>query len=351
MHDQHGNSVTLPPGHTVSMYAGSSSFVYVPLTLLDTRETTGRPKPSALYTSLRDSDDSSVSFRHAAYDWHRTRVLSAFARLDIDTTRQYAYAACGSNAWLMQSASNPEQFSVRSSTCHDRWCPACAKTRANIIRSNIDPLVQGQELRFITLTLKHKDEELDKRLDRLFACFASLRKTVLWKQSVTGGVAFTEVKINAQTMRWHPHVHVLCVGKYIPIERLKAAWLAVTGDSHVVDIRVVKDPKKVANYITKYVTKPADNDLYRIPAALDQAITAMKGRRLVATFGTWRSTALLRYESLEEWRPILEWPDFIERIKRKNIFCIRAWNVIRKYDFDSNDANPPSGHHELDWEP
>lgn len=351
MKDQHGNPVTLPPGHTCSMYAGSAGFLYVPLTLLDTRETIGRPSPIALYSSLKSADDSSVSFRHSKHAWHRDRVLNAFARLETDLTRQYAYANCGSEAWLMQSESDRSRFSIRSATCHDRWCPACAKTRANVIRSNLDPLVEGKEIRLITLTLKHTPDPLTVKLDRLSSCFTTLRKTKLWKDAVDGGASFTEVKINPNTMQWHPHMHIIAVGRYLPLAQLCAAWLVVTGDSHICDIRIVRDPKKVAGYVTKYCTKPAENDLYRIPAALGEAILAMKGRRLVSTFGAWRTTALLHYDPQDEWRPVLDWSEFISRVKAGNQWCIRAMNCIKTYEFDANHPTPPDGTPELDWSP
>lgn len=320
-------------------------------TLLDTRETTDGRTASALYSSLADDDTSCVSFRHKEHRWHRTRVLDAFERLSIGDERSRTYASCGSNAWLMQSVTDPTAFSLRSSTCHDRWCPACARTRAGVIRSNLEPLIKGKAIRFVTLTLKHNDDSLTERLDRLLSRFALLRKLTLWRTAVDGGASFLEVKINPETMRWHPHLHILCVGRYLPLEQLRAAWLACTGDSHVVDIRIVKDPAKVSGYVTKYLTKPADNDLYRIPAALDEAISAMKGRRLVGTFGTWGSTALLNYESTDEWRPILDWPEFLARIKRGNQFCIRAMASLQRYEFDANSPVPDRSQLELDWNP
>lgn len=351
MKDQYGNPVTLPDGHDRSMYTGSLGFLYVPLTLLDNRETYVPETAVALYSRLSAVSDSCVSFRHRKHQWHRTKVLDAFARLEISEIRGTAYARCGSNAWLVQSRSEKRDFSLRSDCCHDRWCPACAKTRACVIRSNLEPLLKDRTIRLVTLTLKHTDAPLTDRVSRLFDCFSRLRKLKLWTEAIDGGVAFTEVKINPDTLRWHPHIHAITVGRYLPLQRLKAAWLAVTGDSHIVDVRIVKDPGKVASYVTKYCTKPADNDLYRIPNALDEAIVALKGRRLITTFGIWRSVALLHWESKEEWSAILEWPEFIKRIKAGNRWCIHAWHNIQEYQHDSNDPNPRDDQKQLDWEP
>ena len=338
----------LPPPSPGTTHTTSMGFSG---TLLDNRETTGTESALDLYRRLSASDNSCVSFRHRKHEWHRDRVLASFGRLEIDEIRQRAYASCGSNAWLVQSESEKREFALRSDCCHDRWCPACAKTRASIIRHNIQPLIEQRTCRFITLTLKHTDEALTDRISRLFSSFARLRKLKLWTDSIDGGAAFTEVKINTETGRWHPHIHAIAVGRYLPLQRLKAAWLACTGNSHIVDIRIIKDPHKVASYVTKYVTKPADNNLYRIPEALDEAIVAMRGRRLVATFGTWRATALLRWEARDEWRPVLEWPEFIKRIGEGNHWCIHAWHNLQDYQHDANDPNPRDDQLNLDWDP
>ncbi|MEE9221818.1 MAG: protein rep [candidate division NC10 bacterium] len=340
--------MSLPPPSLGTTHNTSLGFTG---TLLDPRETNGTESPLSLYRRLSASDDSCVSFRHRKHQWHRDRVLDSFSRLEIDETRQRAYARCGSNAWLVQSDSEHRDFSLRSDCCHDRWCPACAKTRASVIRHNIQPLIENKTARFITLTLKHTNEPLTGRIDRLFRCFTKLRKLKLWKHAVDGGAAFTEVKINEQTMRWHPHIHAIAIGRYLPLDRLKSAWLAITGNSHIVDIRIIKDPGKVAAYVTKYVTKPADNNLYRVPEALDEAIVAMRGRRLVATFGSWRAVALLHWEARDEWRAVLEWPEFMQRIREGNQWCLHAWNNIQTYEHDANDPNPRDDQLNLDWEP
>lgn len=349
--DQHGHSVVFPPGHDASMYAGSAGFVYVPLTLLDTRETNDRETPRALYRRLKALPEGSIAFRHGRYHWHRQRVLDAFARLGIDDIRQRAYASCGSGAWLMQSETDQNVFSVRSDTCRDRWCPACAGTRASVIRSNLQPLTEKGPVRLITLTLKHKPDNLTNRLLFLVSRFAILRKLKVWKDAIEGGAAFIEVKMNTQTREWHPHLHILAVGKYIPQQQLRDAWLACTGDSYIVDIRLVRDPEKIAQYVTKYVTKPADNDLYRDPDALAQAILAMKGKRLAYTFGTWRKVALLQTNPEHEWRPVLDWQEFMDRVKAGNQWCIRALAAITPYEHDANDPNPHNGQAMLDWDP
>lgn len=287
-----------------------------------------------------------MSFRHRMYAWHRKRVVQSFERLMVHESRMFAYLGCGTGAWIMQSQTDPERFALRAECCHDRWCPACAKSRAMVLRCNLEPLIKGKVVRFITLTLKHDDAFLTDKLDRLHECFQALRKLQLWKNSVVGGVAFIEVKHNSESRAWHPHIHVLCVGTYLRQDLLKAAWLAVTGDSSIVDIRLVKDETTVARYVTKYLTKPGDNSLYRDDWALDEAIRALKGRRLVTTFGTWRGHALLKNASMDDWTPVMPWPDLLRRCRDHDPVAIAIYTSVCHVEWIADethvdDARPP----------
>lgn len=292
------------------------------------------------------SVEDSVSFRHRAHQWHRQRVVEAMEHNMVHESRLYAYLGCGSGGWIMRSQTDPERFSLRSDCCHDRWCPACAKSRAMVLRCNLEPLLKGHAVRFVTLTLRHDDSPLNVKLDRLHESFDSLRDRTFWKTAVDAGVAFIEVKHNDETSRWHPHLHVLCIGRYLPQVTLKSEWLAVTGDSHIVDVRLVKDENKIVQYVTKYITKPAPNELYRNPKALAEAMRAMKGRRLVTTFGTWRGHALLKNASLDEWIPLMPWPELLRRCRCGDTIAIEIYRALTKTSWVSDDthideARPP----------
>ena len=81
-------------------------------------------------------------------------------------------------------------------------------------------------------------------------------------------------------------------GKFARQKELSAEWLSVTGDSSIVDIRAIHDHLKVASYVTSYVTKPIDTSIFDSDDKLDEAVSALHGRRLCLTFGTWRGKAL-----------------------------------------------------------
>lgn len=215
-----------------------------------------------------------------------------------------------------------------------------------VLRCNLEPLLKGHAVRFVTLTLKHDDSDLSGKLDRLHECFDALRERSLWQNAVDAGVAFIEVKHNVETGRWHPHLHVLCIGRYLPQQSLKSDWLAVTGDSHVVDVRLVKDESKVVQYVTKYITKPCTNDLYRDQAALCEAIRALRGRRLVTTFGTWRGHALLKNQNMQDWTPLMPWPELLSRCRDGDPIAIDIYRSVAKTEWIADetyvdDARPP----------
>lgn len=312
------------------------------VTSLDPQETKSAPHPMASPGEHPRARESSVAFRHRAYQWHRTKVVRAFEANMAHETRVFAYLGCGTSAWVMRSRTDPEHFALRSECCHDRWCPACSKSRAMVLRCNLEPLLKGRAIRFVTLTLKHDDSPLNVKLDLLHSCFDALRQRSFWTAAVDAGVAFLEVKHNTETSRWHPHLHVLCVGRYLPQATLKSEWLAVTGTSHIVDVRLVKDENKVAQYVTKYITKPCPNDLYRDHAALCEAIRTLKGRRLVTTFGAWRGHALLKNETLDDWEPLMPWPELLTRCREGDPIAIGIYRSVSKSDWIADDTSLPS---------
>lgn len=324
-------------------YQRSMGFVCTPLVPIETK---GSDPATRLISDDGQELESSMDFRHSGTKLLRARVLLSFERLMIGGNRLHNYLHCGSGGWIMQSLTDPDRYTVRCQTCRDRWCPACAKSRAMVLRCNLEPLIASQTVRFITLTLKHNDETLRQRLDKLFSCFKRLRKLPIWNDSVLAGVAFTEVKINKDTRRWHPHIHCLVTGKYLPLGQLQDAWLAVTGDSNIVDIRIVKDADTIAHYVTKYCTKPADGKLYNDPEALDAAIEALKGRRLVTTFGAWRGLPLLRNDTIDDWECVMPWPELMRLCRIGDEKARFVYRQVLRRDYECNDttefhARPP----------
>jgi len=148
-------------------------------------------------------------------------------------------------------------------------------------------LDSSTDCRFITLTLRHSDAPLSVQLDRLVSSFRLLRGHVDASPALVGGAWFIEVKLSKDRARWHPHLHVISAGEFISAKDLSRAWLHVTGDSFITDIRAIGDVRTRAQYVAKYATKPLHNEVTLVPAKLDEFVKAIKGRRLYQCFGTW----------------------------------------------------------------
>lgn len=276
-----------------------------PLTLLDPAETnvTTTTDGSTGGTINADLSDD-VSFRHSGWKLRRAKIDRALIESGASMSRMESFRSCGQNAWVYENPQNPGKYSIKCDLCKDRLCTPCQTARSNIIRRNLAPLLKGSETRFLTLTLKSQQMELREQLDRLIKSFRTLRNRAFWKDCVTAGASVIEITYNPETKLFHPHIHVLLKGKYIPKGVIVREWKAITGDSFIVDLQLVRDPDKAAKYLAKYVTKPIDAKLLENDEALAEAIDALKGRRLVTTIGSWRKIKLLNAETGEEWRPV-----------------------------------------------
>jgi hypothetical protein len=188
---------------------------------------------------------------------------------------------------------------------------------------------------------------LAPKLDRLQSSLVSLRKTRLWKERVTGGAAFLEVKRSSRSANWHVHYHLLVTGRYIPHADLKHTWHNITGDSFVVDIRPGGGLTAVSRYVTKYASKPITADVLRDPDLLDEAIVALQGRRLCQTFGALRGVKLTDTGESGEWVEIGTLDDFLRRERDGDDEVARILASVRSNGLDDarhclqNRPNPP----------
>lgn len=283
-----------------------------PSTSLDPLETKSPPPTTAHIIRARwgnpEYDTAPITpaesdFRHSGWAILRLRTYNALTRCSVGEKRLDAFTNCGSGAWLYVAKSG-DDLSIKCNKCHDRWCLACARDRAGKITANLLTVLSSKRCRFITLTLRHSHSALKDQLDRLYRSFAALRRRSFWRGCVKGGAAFLEVKLSKAGM-WHPHLHVVCEGTFVDQRTLSREWLAVTGDSSIVDVRTVSDDGQAAGYVTKYLTKPASHDVYGVPDRLDEMVLSLRGRRLCMTFGTWRGIVLEPAADDDvDWQPI-----------------------------------------------
>lgn len=260
-------------------------------------------RPSAEFGSTPALIGESI-FRHTGWRHRRLKVWEAMHRLHLTVSRLDRFSECGSALWLRGDPKSGT-LSLASNGCHDRWCEACSREKAAVIAENVFVLLQEGRRLFVTLTLKHSLTPLKDQLDRLLASFNRLRERRWWEDRVKGGAAFIEIKVGERSGLWHPHLHLVVDASWLDQRELSQEWLKVTGDSSIVDVRLVKDFGHVAHYVAKYVAKAASHEVFASPAMLDEMITALKGRRLCTTFGAWRGQKLSEVPPSDvEWRMI-----------------------------------------------
>lgn len=224
--------------------------------------------------------------RHGHWAQARHWTFAALGRTGATERQLDAFANCGNSLWLVKSR---DDLALRCNTCRHRWCDACAREKRATLVAAVGARIKAARarVRFVTLTLKTQPVGLLAQLDRLLACFRRLRQRKWWSDKVEGGCLFVEVKIGENSGAWHVHGHILVEGDFIPQHELGEVWHEITGDSYVVDVRAVVEDAKVASYVAKYATKPCGMGVLQHPDKLDEAVVALRGRRLVVPFGSW----------------------------------------------------------------
>jgi len=247
----------------------------------------------------------SQGFRHGFWRRKREAVMLELRSLDVPADRQARFHDCGSTSWVLQSKADPGVYRLASNKCRDRFCDACSVEKRRTVCANVQRCLTGLDLRLLTLTLRAGDDPLDDQLRRLYCSFRKFRQYKAIHPLMAGGLFFLELTLNSKTRQWHPHLHVLFQGDYIPHEIIKHAWHQVTGDSYIVDIRRIGDSARAAAYVAKYAGKSLDSRVWHDYHRLREAMTALAGRRTFQTFGTWTDLKLSRIpEDLDDWLPI-----------------------------------------------
>jgi hypothetical protein len=269
--------------------------------------------------------------RHSGWAPTRARIYAALERSDAPIRRLESYRSCGDRVWLLQHREDPTRLKITADTCKSRWCVPCQRDRSFRIRANLKAHLPPHPIRFLTLTIRSHNEPLAELLRRLYGGFRRLRNRSFWRDRVAGGIAFLEVKIGKNSGNWHPHLHVLLQGRYLPHELVRKHWLAVTGDSHVVDIRLVRSRDDVNRYVTKYTTKTTAPSIAHDDHRLDEAIQALRGKRTVIPFGTWAAWGLLRRNDASEWQLYAHENDLAWRARQGDVeaeFLLRVIDTL-----------------------
>jgi Replication protein len=281
-----------------------------------------RERPPDRHNNYRErlADPVETSFRHANWQQKRDRVREALLAACTSRTTVDRFDNCGAEC-LVEWSDEADRYRLRASYCHNRHCEPCAKARAGLIAANLRNKLEakaakdGDRFRFITLTLKHSDAPLADQIKRLQQSFTRLRQTAFWKRSQRGGCSMIEVKLTEKG-EWHPHLHIIGEGDFLRQETLSREWKKITKDSFRVDVRKIASAKDAVHYVSKYVCKGTNDEVWNDPEKAAEWVVATRGLRTGATYGTWRGFKLLQHDpkdDCKDWRAVALLTDLIRR--------------------------------------
>ncbi len=177
-------------------------------------------------------------------------------------------------------------------TCEFRLCPDCGRRRSRKLQSKYLPAMRAFMLHrkvtpvHLVLTQTHRKENRKQSAKRIKDSFTRLQRRGFWKEYFKGGTWSLEFTKDKNGLH-HTHLHIIGFRrKFFDIELLRGEWLAATGDSHVLNLKPIKDIAAGLQEVVKYVSKPLD--IRRFGAADLKEFLGLKNMRMFGTFGEFR---------------------------------------------------------------
>jgi hypothetical protein len=177
-------------------------------------------------------------------------------------------------------------------TCEFRLCPDCGRRRSRKLQNKYLPMMRAF-LRHhhvkpvhLVLTQTHRAETRKQSAKRINDAFKKLQRRSFWKEFFKGGTWSLEFTKDKNGLH-HTHLHIVAFRrKFFGIELLRSEWLAVTGDSHVLNLKPIQDIAAGLREVVKYVSKPLD--IRRFGADDLREFLKLKNMRMFGTFGEFR---------------------------------------------------------------
>jgi diadenosine tetraphosphate (Ap4A) HIT family hydrolase len=177
-------------------------------------------------------------------------------------------------------------------TCEFRLCPDCGRRRSRRLQNKYLPMMNGFMLHnkvtpvHLVLTQTHKKESRKQSAKRIRDAFTKLQRREFWKKHFKGGTWSLEFAKDKNGLH-HTHLHIVGFRRtFFAVELLRAEWLAVTGDSHVLHLKPILDLAAGLREVVKYVSKPLG--IRRFGAADLKEFLGLKNMRMFGTFGEFR---------------------------------------------------------------
>ncbi len=206
---------------------------------------------------------------------------------------------------------------IPNATCENRLCPDCARRRARKLINKHLPAMRAflQTNRatpvHLVLTQSHRAETRREAVKRLRDAFIKLQRREFWKEHFKGGGTWTIEFTKGRDGLHHAHFHIIGFrSKFFGIDLLRAEWLAVTGDSHVLHLKRIEDLASGLLEVMKYVSKPLD--VKRFTKADLADFMRLKNMRLFGTFGAYRKFSRNYKPSDNAEMPLSEHSDLAE---------------------------------------
>jgi len=189
--------------------------------------------------------------------------------------------------------------------CSLKWCPVCQRKRATQRSLRYEKAAAAMKWPMhITLTRANLATISQADVHALKKAFKALRRQVLWKTNVLGGIVSVELTNTGKG--WHPHMHILADCEWLAVEtpkpqrwhsrerkkqlcksasqELERAWSTCI-DQLVSSIKVRRcDGITAVREVLKYAVK--GSDLADSPEAIGPAIRAISAGRLCTPFGS-----------------------------------------------------------------
>lgn len=318
-----GPLVTLAPDLATMLLAASGKLIQneveMPLsaTSVHTKETTAtQPTPLSYGEELRLKYPNEWPATAEAYKaWDAMDPADRFFHLD----------NCRSFAWFAVHKDSG-QVKVISSSCHLRWCPLCAESRALFLMYSVSQWYNtASSPKLLTLTLRHSDIPLRDQIAQLYKAFRRLRQHAYMRKRTRGGIWFFQIKWIKKTQSWHPHIHALIDSDFIPHAEIRQRWAKLTQGSHVVDIRLCWSADAAATHVARYATRPGT--LSKVPYLERlELLVAMDHLRIVGKWGNANNVPLVPPKNLDSdnWLHAGKWSD----IQKKSLTCHAAKAII-----------------------
>jgi diadenosine tetraphosphate (Ap4A) HIT family hydrolase len=177
-------------------------------------------------------------------------------------------------------------------TCEFRLCPDCGRRRSRRLQNKYLPMMRAF-LRHhhvtpvhLVLTQTHRKETRKQSAKRIKDAFTKLHRNSFWKEFFKGGTWSLEFTKDKNGLH-HTHLHIIGFRrKFFDIELLRSEWLAVTGDSHVLNLKPIQDIAAGLREVVKYVSKPLD--IRRFGADDLREFLKLKKMQMFGTFGEFR---------------------------------------------------------------